>query len=197
LAIEIEHQYSKAQILEAYLNRIYYGNQAYGVEAAAQTYFGEQASRLSLSEAALLAGLPQAPTALDPFSNLSGARARQKVVLDAMVRAREITAAQARSASTEPLTLRKPSTADDVKAPGFVHWVAAQLEKTYGQELLKNGGLTVVTSLDWNLQSIAQRQVREKVMALQGQHVTDGALGAPEHDSSCVLEMVGSAVHDV
>src|SRR5947207_11765606 len=167
LAVEIEHQYSKSQILEAYLHRIYYGNQAYGVEAAAETYFGKPARQLSLSEATLLAGLPQPPPPLDPFSNLSGARARQKVVLDAMVRAREITAAQARSASTEPLTLRKPSTADDVKAPGFVHWVAAQLEKTYGQELLKNGGLTVVTSLDWNLQSIAERQVREKVMALQ------------------------------
>ena len=197
LAIEIEHQYSKAQILEAYLNRIYYGNQAYGVEAAAQTYFGEQASQLSLSEAALLAGLPQAPTALDPFSNLSGARARQRIVLDAMVKAGEITRARARSASAQQLTLRKPSTADDVRAPGFVHWVAAQLEKTYGPELLKNGGLTVVTSLDWNLQSIAQRQVREKVMALQRQHVTDGALVALDPNTGGVLAMVGSAGPDV
>src|SRR3989449_1394366 len=197
LAIEIEHQYSKAQILEAYLNRIYYGNQAYGVEAAAQTYFGEQASQLSLSEAALLAGLPQAPTALDPFSNLSGAKARQRIVLDAMVKAGEITRTQARSASAQLMTLRKPSTADDVKAPGFVHWVAAQLEKTYGQELLKNGGLTVITSLDWNLQSIAERQVREKVMALQGQHVTDGALVALDPATGAVLAMVGSAGADV
>ena len=197
LAVEIEHQYSKAQILEAYLNRIYYGNQAYGVEAAAQTYFGEQASQLSLSEAALLAGLPQAPTALDPFSNLSGARARQRIVLDAMVKAGEITRARARSASAQQLTLRKPSTADDVRAPGFVHWVAAQLEKTYGPELLKNGGLTVVTSLDWNLQSIAQRQVREKVMALQRQHVTDGALVALDPNTGGVLAMVGSAGPDV
>src|SRR5947208_366409 len=77
LAGEIEHQYSKAQILEAYLNRIYYGNQAYGVEAAAETYFGKTARQLSLSEAALLAGLPQAPTALDPFTNPNRARARQ------------------------------------------------------------------------------------------------------------------------
>src|SRR5437764_1171621 len=166
LAVEIEHQYSKAQILEAYLNRIYYGNRAYGVEAAAETYFGKAARQLSLSEAALLAGLPQAPTALDPFSNLDGARARQRVVLEAMVKVGEITAVQAEAASAQKLTLQKPSTADDVKAPGFVHWVAAQLEKTYGEELLKNGGLTVVTSLDWNLQSIAERQVREKVTAI-------------------------------
>src|SRR5436305_12069864 len=178
LAVEIEHQYSKAQILEAYLNRIYYGNRSYGVEAAAQTYFGKPASQLSLAEASLLAGLPQAPTELDPITNFNGAKARQRVVLDAMVRNHAITPAQADSAYAQKLTPQKASTADDVKAPGFVHWVAAQLEKTYGGELLKNGGLTVITSLDWNLQSIAERQVREKVSALQGQHVTDGALVA-------------------
>src|SRR5438270_2647860 len=197
LAVESEHQYSKAQSLEAYLNRVYYGNRSYGVEAAAQTYFGKHAGQLSLGEAALLAGLPQAPTALDPFSNLNGAKARQRVVLDAMVKAGEITTAQAQSAFAQPLTLQKPTSADDVKAPGFVHWVAAQLEKTYGQELLKNGGLTVVTSLDWNLQSIAERQVREKVMALQGQHVTDGALVALDPNTGGVLAMVGSAGPDV
>src|SRR5438105_3236180 len=92
-----------------------------------------------------------------------------------MVRNHAITPAQAQSAYGQKLTLQKPSTADDVKAPGFVHWVAAQLEKTYGGELLKNGGLTVTTSLDWSLQSIAERQVRAKVMALGAQHVTDGA----------------------
>src|SRR3989440_6515140 len=114
-----------------------------------------------------------------------------------MVKAGEISTAQARSASAQPLGLRKPSTGDDVRAPGFVHWVAAQLEKTYGPELLKNGGLTVVTSLDWNLQSIAQRQVREKVMALQRQHVTDGALVALDPNTGGVLAMVGSAGPDV
>src|SRR5437868_10327156 len=169
LAVEIEHQYSKAQILEAYLNRIYYGNRSYGVEAAAQTYFGKPASQLSLAEASFLAGLPQAPTELDPFTNPNGAKQRQRVVLDAMVKAHDISAAQAKALYAQKLALQKPSNADDVKAPGFVHWIAAQLEKTYGQELLENGGLTVVTSLDWNLQSIAERQVREKVMALQGQ----------------------------
>ncbi len=197
LAVEIEHQYSKAQILEAYLNRIYYGNRSYGVEAAARTYFGKPASQLSLPEASFLAGLPQAPTELDPITNFIGAKARQRVVLDAMVRSRAITAAQAQSAYAQKLSPQKPSTADDVKAPGFVHWVASQLEKTYGQELLKNGGLTVITSLDWNLQSIAELQVREKVMALQGQHVTDGALVALDPKTGAVLAMVGSAGADV
>jgi membrane peptidoglycan carboxypeptidase len=197
LAVEIEHQYSKQQILEAYLNRIYYGNRSTGVEAAAQTYFGKSARQLSLAEGSFLAGLPQAPTELDPIANFNGAKARQRVVLDAMVRNHAITAAESRSAYAQKLSPQKASTADDVKAPGFVHWVAAQLEKTYGAELLENGGLTVITSLDWNLQSIAERQVREKVMALQGQHVTDGALVALDPKSGAVLAMVGSAGADV
>jgi 1A family penicillin-binding protein len=197
LAVEIEHQYSKRQILEAYLNRIYYGNQSYGVEAAAQTYFGKPAIQLSLAEASLLAGLPQAPSDLDPHANLDGARARQKLVLDAMARARYITANQAQTAFNQKVLLQKPLSAPDVKAPHFVRWVAAQLEKTYGNELLQNGGLTVITSLDWNLQSIAERQVREKVTALKGQHVTDGALTAIDPATGGVLAMVGSAGPDV
>jgi penicillin-binding protein 2D len=109
LAIEIEHQYSKNQILEAYLNRIYYGNQAYGVEAASQTYFGKPAGQLTLAEASLLAGLPQAPTELDPYSNLNGAKARQHVVLDAMVRAHYVSPSQARVAYAQKLALRPAS----------------------------------------------------------------------------------------
>ena len=197
LAVEVEHQYSKAQILEAYLNRVFYGNRSYGVEAAAQTYFGKPASQLSLAEASFLAGLPQAPTELDPFTNPGGAKARQRVVLDAMVKAHDISVVQARAAYEQKLSLQKPSSADDVKAPGFVHWIAAQLEKTYGQELLENGGLTVVTSLDWNLQSIAERHVREKVIGLQAQHVKDGALVAVDPKTGGVLAMVGSAGADV
>src|SRR5438105_14528659 len=114
-----------------------------------------------------------------------------------MVRNHAITPAQADSSYAQKLTPQKASNADDVKAPGFVHWIAAQLEKTYGQELLENGGLTVVTSLDWNLQSIAERQGREKVMALQGQHVTDGALVAVDPKPGPVLPMGGSAGADL
>ena len=197
LAIEVEHQYSKNQILEAYLNRIYYGNNSYGVEAAAETYYGKPAAQMTLAEASMLAGLPQAPTELDPYTNLTAAKARQHIVLDAMVRAHDITAGQASAAYAQKLTLQPLSSSDDVKAPGFVHWVAAQLEKTYGNELLTNGGLTVITSLDWNLQSIAERQVRQKVLSLQGQHVTDGALVAIDPQTGGVLAMVGSAGGDV
>src|ERR1700688_2175628 len=114
-----------------------------------------------------------------------------------MVRAHDITAAEARTAVAPALAVQKPSTSDDVKAPGFVHWVAAQLEKTYGDELLKNGGVTVITPPDWHPQAIAQRQARDQGMALQGQHVTDGALVALDPSSGAVLAMVGSAGADV
>src|SRR2546425_3240387 len=111
LAVEIDHQYSKAQILEAYLNRIYYGNRSYGVEAAAQTYFAKPASRLSLAEARFLAGLPPAPTELDPITNFTGAKARQRGGLDAMARNRAITPSQADSADAQNLTQQKASAA--------------------------------------------------------------------------------------
>jgi 1A family penicillin-binding protein len=197
LAVEIERKYSKAQILEAYLNRVYYGNQSYGVEAAAKTYFGKPASQLSVAESAFLAGLPQAPSELDPYANLSGAKARQRVVLDAMVRSSYLTRPEAAASFAEKLTLQKPSMRDDVKAGHFVHWVAAKLEKTYGTQMLKNGGLTVITSLDWRLQSIGEQQVRNQVLGLASQHVTDGALVALDPRTGEVLAMVGSAGLDV
>jgi 1A family penicillin-binding protein len=193
LALEIEHRYSKSQILEAYLNRVYYGNRSYGVEAAAQTYFGKPASQLTLAEASLLAGLPQAPSELDPYTNFEGARARQQLVLDAMVKAHDLTQAQAAAAFAQKTVLQPRSAQEDVKAAHFVHWVAAQLEKAYGNELLQTGGLTVITTLDWHLQSIAEQQVRQQVGALQGHHVTDGAMVALDPKTGAVLAMVGSA----
>ncbi len=192
LALEIERQYSKRQILEAYLNRIYYGNQAYGVEAAAETYFGTSASRLTLPQAALLAGLPQAPSDLDPYTNLKGARQREGVVLDAMVRTHAITRAQATAAMAQKLGLADPSRWD-VKAPHFVRWIAAQLEKSFGKQVLQEGGLTVVTSLDWHLQMLAENAVRAQVASLQGHNVTDGGLVAVDPKTGEVLAMVGSA----
>ncbi|GAC1480175.1 MAG: hypothetical protein PVSMB9_04610 [Candidatus Dormibacteria bacterium] len=197
LAIEVEHQYSKRQILEAYLNRIYFGNQSYGAEAAANTYFGKHAAQLSRAESSFLAGLPQAPSELDPYTNLAGARARQRVVLDAMVRAGDLSRSQAAAVFAEKLSLEPLSTTPDIKAFHFVHWVSAQLEKAYGSELLQKGGLTVITTLDWNLQSIAEQQVRQQVMSLQSHHVTDGGLVAIDPRTGGVVAMVGSAGLDV
>src|SRR5207244_6930356 len=94
LAMELTRRYSKDQILEMYMNEISYGNRAYGIEAAAETYFGKPARELSLAEASLLAGLPQAPSYFDPYTNMRAARERQSYVLDQMVKTGAITAAQ-------------------------------------------------------------------------------------------------------
>ena len=197
LAVELEHRYSKSQILEAYLNRVYYGNESYGVEAAAQTYFGTHAADLSTAQASFLAGLPAAPSDLDPYVNLAGAKNRQHTVLAAMVRAHQLTQAQAEAAFAQPLRLQRLSAAADAKAPHFVRWVAGQLERTYGDGLVQQGGLTVVTSLDWRLQAIAEQQVRSQVEALRAHHVSDGSLVAIDPRTGGVLAMVGSAGLDV
>src|SRR3954452_20475987 len=105
LAMELTRRYSKDQILEMYMNEISYGNRAYGIEAAAETYFGKQARDLSLAEASLLAGLPQAPSYYDPYTNMPAAKDRQTYVLDQMVRTGAITPEQRDSARSAPITL--------------------------------------------------------------------------------------------
>src|SRR5918911_4484429 len=109
LAMELTRRYSKDQILEMYLNEIFYGNHAYGIEAAAETYFGKSAKELALPEASLLAGLPQAPSYYDPYTNLAAARERQRYVLDQMVKTGAITPEQRQAAASAPLALVPPS----------------------------------------------------------------------------------------
>src|ERR671932_2419879 len=123
LAMELTRRYSKDQILEMYLNEIFYGNQAYGVEAAAETYFGKPARELTLAEASLLAGLPQAPSYYDPYTNLPAARERQQYVLDQMVRTSLITDAERQAAERAPLNFKRPTTTSAEEAPHFVTYV--------------------------------------------------------------------------
>jgi membrane peptidoglycan carboxypeptidase len=195
LAVQLEQKYSKDQILEAYLNRVYYGAQSYGVEAAALTYFGVRAKDLDLAQASLLAGLPSAPSQLDPYVNRTAALNRQRVVLDAMVRARDVSRAKADEAlqKSAALKLQPLSTRDEVKAPHFVRWVTVQLEKAFGSDLLREGGLVVTSSLDWRLQEIGQQIVTDKVRGLAALHVTNGALVALQPRTGEVLAMIGSA----
>ncbi len=195
LALQLEQKYTKDQILEAYLNRVYYGAQSYGVEAAALTYFGVHAKDLDLAQASLLAGLPSAPSQLDPYVNRAGAQNRQKVVLDAMVRGRYSSRARADEAlqKSAALKLQPLSTRDEVKAPHFVRWIAAQLENAYGGDLLREGGLVVTSSLDWRLQELGQQVVADKVHGLASLHVTNGSLVALQPRTGEVLAMVGSA----
>jgi 1A family penicillin-binding protein len=195
LAAEITRRYPKDTILEIYLNEIYYGNLAYGIEAAARLYFNKAASELTLAEAVLLAGLPQAPAAYDPLQNPETAKGRQATVLRLMVEHGAITPAQADAAWREPLVYYGAgleSTRLD-KAPHFVMAVRSQIEQLYGPELLYRGGLQVYTSLDPALQAEAERQVQAGVAELQGRNVSNGALVALDPRSGEILAMVGSA----
>jgi penicillin-binding protein 1C len=202
LAVEIERRYEKEQILEIYLNENNYGNLAYGSEAAAQTYFRKPARDLNLAEAALLAGLPQSPVIYDPFVNPNGALTRQKDVLRLMVEATRaghlnpgITQAQADAAAAEMAarieTLAPPRS--DIPAPHFVQYVRQQVEAEFGPDLLyRDAGLRIYTTLDPDLQRIAEEEVRAGVAELADRNVTNGALVAIDPRSGEILAMVGS-----
>jgi 1A family penicillin-binding protein len=194
LAISISHRYSKDQILEMYLNTVYFGNQAYGVEAAAQTYFGKPASELTLPEAALLAGLVRAPSTTNPFADQQAAKAAQQRVLDLMVRHGFISEAEARAAAEQPLNYHTRQLGE-IKAPHFVLWVREQLEANprYGQKGLYQQGLEVTTTLDIRLQEMAELIVRDHVARLGRFNVRDGALVAINPATGEILAMVGSA----
>jgi 1A family penicillin-binding protein len=190
LAVEINRRYTKDQILEIYLNQIPYGNLAYGIEAAAQTYFGKSAKELTLPEAAMLAGLPQSPALHDPYTNPEGAKARQSDVLDLMVEAQYITPADAEAAKVERLNFQDPGFA--FSAPHFATYVYQELERLYGPDLIYRIGLNIKTTLDPRLQAIAEEEVRNQVDALAGRNVTNGALVALDTNTSQILAMVGS-----
>jgi 1A family penicillin-binding protein len=190
LATEITRRYSQDAILEIYLNTIYYGNLAYGIEAAAETYFGKTAADLSLAEATLLAGLPQSPAIYDPFTNPEAAKARQTVVLGLMAEEGYITPAQAEAARSEELQFVAQRT--DMRAPHFVTYVRQLLEQNYGSAVLYQGGLQVYTTLDPRLQGTAERVTREQIAALTDKHVTNAALVAIRPGTGEILAMLGS-----
>ena len=191
LAAEVSRRYSKEQILEIYLNEVYYGNLAYGVDAAAETYFAKEVGELTLGEASLLAGLPQAPAYYDPYTFPERAKERQAVVLGLMVEAGDITPAEADAAWLEPLAY--VPVRYDFTAPHFTLYVRQQLETLLGPEALYRVGLNVTTSLDLELHNAAQAIVAEQVQALAGRNVSNGALVAMDPRSGEILAMVGSA----
>lgn len=199
LAIEVTRRYSKDQILEYYLNTIPYGNLAYGIEAAAQTYFNKSAEALNLAEAALLAGLPQAPALWDPCANPDGALARQRVVLGLMLEERYITREQMNAAMSEMAQTLKSNTFQQrcrqrvpIRAPHFVVYVRQLLEEQYGPEVIYKGGLQVITTLDLKMQRIAEDEARKQIDALKGKNVTNAALVALDPKTGEILAMLGS-----
>jgi penicillin-binding protein 1A len=159
LAEKIFQQNSRKQILADYLNEVFYGRHAYGAQAAAQTYFSKSASELTLAQAALLAGLPQAPTTYDPLVNPKDALQRRNDVLRAMHKNGYITAEKMRSAMRKPLLLRPGHLYTQLHQPNFFGWATQELAKRFGQRGVELGGLKVKTTLDMRLQGLAYHAV--------------------------------------
>jgi penicillin-binding protein 1A len=160
LAIKLSSRWPKNKILAGYLNTVYYGNHAYGVEAAAQTYFSRHAWQLTLPQSALLAGLPQAPSIYDPFHNPRAAIARRNEVLYAMLRNRDITRAQYRYARRYPLRLVPGRLYTKIKQPYFFSYVLDELVRVYGANAVREGGLRVYTTIEPRLQRAANSAIR-------------------------------------
>ena len=202
LAWRLARRYSKDEILALYLNETYYGNMAYGVQAAAQAYFGKDVRDLDLAECALLAGLPQAPALYNPLENLDAAKARQAVVLDLMVEEGLLGADEARLAKAERLSLAPAPF--EIHAPHFVMYVRALLEQELGLERLEQGGLRIHTTLDLDLHETARDVVRyrlERLAQCEGQssecppgghNVRNAALVAIDPQTGEILAMLGS-----
>ena len=161
LAMKLEQERSKRWILETYLNTVYFGNHAYGVEAAAQTYFSKRVGNLSLPQAALVAGLPQAPTLYDPFRNAKAATRRRNHVLRAMFAGGMITRGEFAAAARTKLNLKAGKLYTRIREPYFFGYVRDELIKAYGAERVRTGGLRVHTTIDPNMQAAARKAMRE------------------------------------
>jgi membrane peptidoglycan carboxypeptidase len=207
LAAEITRRYTKDQILELYLNEIYYGNLAYGVEAAAETYFGKTAGDLTLGEASFLAGLPQSPSIYDIYTNPDAALLRQQHVLVLMFDLSKqqdcievsnsptricVDPLAATNAAGEMKDYNFRPPVFDIKYPHWVNFVRSELEKQFDAQTIYRSGFTVYTTLDPVLQDQAQQMVTAQVATMVDRHATDGALVAIQPATGQILAMVGS-----
>lgn len=193
LTIQIERKYSKDQILQMYLNEAPYGGTSWGVGAASETYFGKNIQDLNLVECAILAGLPQSPSAYSPYSSTPNAYVnRTKDVLRRMEEDGYISKDQMNSAiELLPDYEFKPKGVS-LNAPHFVQYVEKILEENYGQAAVEGGGLTVTTTLDLELQDKAQQIVTDEIAKVEKQHITNGAAVVLNPDTGEILSMVGS-----
>ncbi len=190
LATELEHRYSKQQIMEMYFNGVYYGQGSYGVGAAAKTYFNKDVSQLTLGEDAMLAGLPLGPSHFDPSVSPDVAKLRRDYVLERMHELGYITTAQLNNAKAEPV--KASSQQIQIQAPHFVFYVLDQLIQKYGTDKVEHGGLTVYTTLDLDKQKVGEDVVKKQISKLGSLHVTNGALVSTDPASGEILAMVGS-----
>ncbi len=189
LAVQLTQRYSKDLILEMFLNQNPYGHRAYGIGAAARIYFNKEAKDLSLPEAALLAGLPQAPSAYDPIVHPDQAKIRQAIVLDLMAKQGMITPEQAEAAKAETIVLNPYKI--DIKAPHFVYYVKDYLETKYGADFA-NLGFQVYTTLDLDVQEAAQKVAKDRIEEIRKQKATNAAIVVMKPGTGEILAMVGS-----
>ena len=162
LALQIERQYSKQEILEMYLNQIYFGQGAYGIQAAAKTYFNKNAEDLTLPECAMLAGIPKSPNYYSPFNNLKAAKARQEVVLNQMVKYQYIDSETAARAKATEIVLAEPGGAKSRQlASYFIDYVTQILIEKYGADAVYKEGLKIYTTLDLNMQKAAEAAITQ------------------------------------
>lgn len=167
LAVKIEHTYSKSEILELFLNRMFFGSNYYGIEAASRGYFGKPATEMTITEAALLAGLLQAPSRYDPRRHPEAAENRRNTVLKMMVNAHYITRDLANQEIKKPIELVSLKGLEYGKAPFFVDYVYDQLVQQYGEAALDSLGLKVYTTLDYRLQKIAEETLTKQLEYIQ------------------------------
>jgi len=194
LSIELEQKFTKDAILEMYLNEIPYGSNAYGIEAAAQTFFGKSAKNLTLDESALLAALPNAPTYYSPYgSNLEELKARQELALKKMFEQGYITEQQYKDAASVDVLSKISPFKEKIDAPHFVMYVKEYLEQKYGQQATEEEGLRVYTTLDWDMQQAAEKAVREGADSNTKKYwATNASLVAIDPKTGQILAMVGS-----
>ncbi|MFA6304643.1 MAG: transglycosylase domain-containing protein [Patescibacteria group bacterium] len=192
LAYRIEKKYSKDEILQMYFNEIPYGSTAYGIEAAANYYFGKSAKELTLGEAAVLAALPQAPSYYSPWgSHLDALFGRQQYALDQMVELGYITPEQAADAKAEKITFK--SRIEGIIAPHFVFFVKELLAEKYGDALVEQGGWKIISTLDFDLQQQAETIIKEQAEKnLTNFDAGNAALVAIDVKTGQILAMVGS-----
>jgi penicillin-binding protein 1A len=197
LAMEIERQYTKDEILERYLNLIYFGSGAYGIEAASHTYFGTDVGHLRIGQAAMLAGMPAAPSIYSPYVNIDHAKERQAHVLERMVAAKFITQEESDRESRLPLGLvgERPSGLTGFRYPYFTTYVNQLVERQFGEQATYEGGLEVTTTLDPRMQKLAESAVDwgiDRAVA-EGIGAHQGALVAIRPSTGEIVAMVGGA----
>ncbi len=200
LAIRVEQVFDKDQIMEMYLNNIYWGHNNYGVQTAAQSYFNKPASQLNLSEAALMAGLIQAPETYSPFIDYSKAKQRQKVVLDRMADVGWITPEEATAAHKAPLGVGKPTSWQRSKQPYVTDTVMQELKDKFSKDVITKGGMRIQTSVDYFMQEKAEETVKQgyKNLRARGIYAKDlqVALVAVDPRTHFIKAIVGGVDYD-